>query len=125
VTAHQRLLAAWASVASNVIVTRLTETRPTARIVHTMRLGAVAAASVASAAAASVALAPAWGQRIHGVRPDHPTPSGASSVPHVALAPDRSWASSLCPRLLAVIARNAYIAAEIALVAAPSLSPML
>ena len=93
--------------------------------------GAVAAASVASAAA-SVALAPAWGQRIPGygrpgggVRPDHPTPSGASSVPHVALAPDVSWASSLCPRLLAVIARNAYIAAEIALVAAPSLSPML
>jgi len=97
-----------------------------------MRLGAVAAASVASAAAASVALAPAWRQRIPGygrpgggVRPDHPTPSGASSVPHVALAPDVSWASSLCPRLLAVIARNAYIAAEIALVAAPSLSPML
>jgi hypothetical protein len=30
-------------------------------------------------------------------------------------------ASSLCPWLLAVIARNAYIAADIAVVAAPSL----
>src|SRR5262244_3209530 len=28
---------------------------------------------------------------------------GASSVPHVALAPDRSWASSVCPFVAAVM----------------------
>jgi hypothetical protein len=63
-----------------------------------MRRGAAVAASVASGAAAWVVLAESWGQPVPaygrpggGVRPDHPT----SSVPHVAIAPDKSWASSL------------------------------
>jgi hypothetical protein len=91
-----------------------------------MEREAAVAASVASGAAASGALAAAWGQPIPGygrlgggVRPDHPAPSGRPPVPHVALAPNR--ARSLCLALLAVIARIAYIAAEVALVAAPSL----
>ena len=55
-----------------------------------------------------------WPWRQHGGNP-----SGRPPVPHVALAPNR--ARSLCLALLAVIARIAYIAAEVALVAAPSL----
>jgi hypothetical protein len=83
---------------------------------------------VASEAAASVASAAAWGQPIPGygrpgggVRADHPTHTrgvlGTACRPsarHPRQARSALW-------LLAVIARNAYIAAEVVLVAAPSL----